>query len=87
MNILAQKTSKLTILNITNNLEYSLFFDNLIIINKKLILCDTLKNAYSLKLDDYRLPFNVSLSKYLQLYELIDKNYLKMEDLVDDLWN
>lgn len=82
-----QKTSKLTILNITNNLEYSLFFDNLIIINKKLILCDTLKNAYSLKLDDYRLPFNVSLSKYLQLYELIDKNYLKMEDLVDDLWN
>lgn len=85
-----RKIHNLTILNITNNLDDSLIGDNIIILESgKIIANASTKSIYDEKLlneKNSKLPFVIELSEYLKLYELINKNYYSLEDLVDALW-
>ena len=81
---------KLTILNITSNLEDSLLGDNIVVLESgKIIANDKIMNIFNNKIlneKNSKLPFVVELSEYLKLYELVDKNYYSLEDLVDAIW-
>jgi len=82
--------NKLTILNITNNLEDSLLGDNIIYLkNGEILFNERTEKVYNEKLltdDTETMPFMVKLSEYLKLYNLVDKNYYELEELVDVLW-
>lgn len=84
------KENKLTIIYTTNNLEDSLFAKELVLIDKKVVLKEKISKAFEdeeifkkLKLE---LPFMASLSNKLKYYNLIDKTYLNMDKLVNELW-
>ena len=81
---------KLTVLNITNNSEDSLIGDNIVVLeNKNILYNDGIKKVYNEHLLDekkYKHPFIIELSEHLKLYEIIDKNYYSMEELVDEIW-
>ena len=47
---------------------------------------DVLNNEKILKRLGFDLPFMIDLSIQLKLYGLIDRTYLNMEDLVNNLW-
>ena len=68
---------KLTILNITSNLEDSLLGDNIVVLESgKIIANDKIMNIFNNKIlneKNSKLPFVVELSEYLKLYELVDK--------------
>lgn len=80
-----------TVINITQNIEESLYGDNILLIeNGNIILYDINENVYKkekvLKSLGYDLPFMVNLSNKLKYYGLINKTYYKKEDLIGDLW-
>jgi len=91
-NIIAsyKEKNKLTVLNISQNLEDSLLGDKIILLeNQKIVFNENVEKVFDDKLltsENNNVPFIVKLSEYLRLYELIDKNYYNMEDLVDALW-
>jgi len=85
------KKYKVTIINITNNIEESLVGEEIVLLekgkvilqgNKKKIL-DHEKVFTTLKLE---LPFVVKLSKNLMYYELLDNVSYDMKEMVDALW-
>lgn len=86
-----KKHKNITIINITHDIEDSIYTDDLIIIDDgKLILKGPKELVYqeeetfkNLGLD---LPFMVSLSNKLKYYNLIDKIIYDMEEMVDILW-
>lgn len=85
------KDSKITLLNITNDIEEVLWSDYLLILDEgNTVLYDkttnVLKEENQLKQLGLSLPFIVNLSIQLGLYELIDKIYYNNEDLIGDLW-
>lgn len=86
-----QKSEKLTIIMTTVNLKDIVESDYTIVIHKGKIVMEGNTNAI-LNEDDIlnksglELPFMENLSKKLQFYEVIDKIYQDMDDLVNDLW-
>ena len=85
-----KKDNKLTIILITSDLEDTLLADRIIAFNKGKIVKDgSPSDVYQ---DDYlerlglNLPFVVKLSHNLILYDLLDKVYLKEEEVLDKLW-
>lgn len=82
--------NKLTILNVTQNLEDSLIGDKIILLEDgKIKFNENVKKVYDEKLlseETADLPFVVRLSEYLKLYELTKENYYDMEEIVDVLW-
>jgi hypothetical protein len=77
--------------NISNNMETSLYTKYLIIYDKNKILIegktlDVLKEEKLLKRLGLKLPFMVELSILLKDYGLINELYLKKENLVGALW-
>ncbi len=81
----------LTIINVTHDLSESYNSNRLIIINNGEIMLD----GVPMKVMEYdrilnklgiAIPFEVELSLKLKLYGLIDKIYLNMEEMVDDIW-
>ena len=82
---------KITIINVTQNIEDILFGDSVIILdNGVIVLNDALDKVFkndklfsNLGLD---LPFMVNLSIKLQYYGLLDKIVYNMEEMVDALW-
>lgn len=81
----------MTILSATNNIEESLYGQEIVILKAGNVLKQDLTEKI---LADYKLfekinlelPFIVSLSNKLQFYNLVSKTYFDMEQLVDNLW-
>lgn len=78
-------------INISNNMETSLYTDYLIIYDAEKILIEgktleVLKNEKIIKRLGLQLPFMVELSLLLKDYDLINKIYLDKESLVTELW-
>lgn len=85
-----REDNKLTVLNITHNLEDSLIGNNIILLEDgKIKFNESVKKVFDERLlteEDVDLPFIVDLSEYLKLYEVIDENHYDMEELVDAIW-
>ncbi len=85
-----KEDNKLTVLNITHDLEDSLIGDNIILLeNGEVKFNESVEKTFDDKLlneNNSNLPFIVNLSEYLKLYEVIKTNHYSMEDLVDTLW-
>lgn len=81
----------MTILSATNNIEESLYGEEVVILKDGNVLKHDLKEKI---FSDYKLfeeinlelPFIVSLSNKLQFYNLVSNTYFDMEQLVDSLW-
>ena len=86
------KKENTTIILITLNIEDVLLSKRIIVLNEEKIYLDFPKekiSEYEKELErlDIELPFIISLSKDLILYDLIDKIYYNQEDLVNKIWN
>ncbi len=78
--------NKMTVINITNDIEDSLLGNNIILLeNKKIAFNETTKKVFNDGLLEEK-PFILKLSESLKLYELIEDNYFTWEELVDALW-
>lgn len=80
-----------TILNITHDIEESIYGDDIFVINDGcVVIHDSKMNVYrqEKKLNElgFDLPFMVSLSNKLSYYDLLDHVIYDMEDMVDLLW-
>ena len=85
------KKNKITIVNITSNLETSLDTKYLYCLYKgKVILEGNIPEVFKeekiFKRLGYNLPFIVDMSIQLGYYELTDKIYLDKDGLVRDVW-
>lgn len=81
----------LTILNLTHDIEESLYGDDIIIIDKgKLLIHKPKEEVYKeeklFKKLGIKLPFMVELSNRLMFYDLIKKPIYDMEVMVSKLW-
>lgn len=79
------------VLNITHNIEESIYGNRLVVIYNNQLLCNdytlmALRQEKLLKRLGIGLPFIVELNKYLMDYGLINKYYLNPNDLVSELW-
>lgn len=79
------------VINITNDIEETLYTNKMIIINDKKNVFSgkpskILENEKLLKDLKIGLPFMYELSKYLIDYEIIDKYYLTNKSLVEAIW-
>jgi energy-coupling factor transport system ATP-binding protein len=86
-----QEQNNLTIINITHNMEETLYGNKIIILNKgqKVIEGDTLevlKEERILTKLGLEMPFMVDLSLKLSFYNLIDDIELDMNKLISKLW-
>lgn len=85
------KTESLTIINVTHDLEDSLYGDDIVVIDQGRVI---LKGPKELVLEEEKvfnnigidLPFMASLSIKLRYYDLVDKIILDMDEMVDILW-
>lgn len=85
------KKEKITIINITHDVEETLFGDNIIIIKDGEILINEKKELVYEKESLFKsahqqVPFIVDLSNKLKYYGLIDKIYYDMKEMIGDLW-
>lgn len=92
LKIIRKKQKKgMTIINITQYNDDSLIGDDVLVLDTgKIKLMGSKEEVFNnykifenLKLD---LPFIVDLSIKLKYYDLVDKIYFDMEELVDDIW-
>lgn len=86
-----RKRNNLTIINVTHNMEDSLFGDDILVINEgKIILNgpkeEVLKEEKELTNLGIELPFMASLSLKLKFYGLVDELIFDMDEMVDKLW-
>lgn len=77
---------------LTSDIEDGLFGDYIIVYDKENIILEGLKETVlkeekTLKILGYGLPFVVDLSTQLNYYDIFDRIYYNMDELVDDLWN
>lgn len=85
------RTNKITIINVTHDVEEIIYSKSVLLLSKGKILnycslkkiLENEKNFTSLGL---KMPFMADLSKKLKYYNLVDKIYLNMDDMVDALW-
>ena len=85
------KQKKITLINITNDIEQSLDSDKIIILNNGKIISNSkpstiLKNEKLLKENNIELPFMVDLSNKLKFYGLLENNILDINEMVETLW-
>lgn len=85
------KKNKIDFINVTNDIELTLYTDYLIIYDKDKIAVEgstleVLKNEKIFKRLGLGLPFIIELSILLKDYGLIDEIYLDKESLADKLW-
>ena len=86
-----KKDYNVTILNISHDIEESIYGDDIIVIsNGTIVIHDNKENVYKQekKLSElgFELPFMVNLSNKLSYYDLLDSVLYDMEDMVDLLW-
>ena len=82
---------KMTIINVTHDMNDTIYSDNIIVLNKgKILFNDSKENVYEedkkLKNIGLNLPFIVDLSKKLGYYELLDGIVWNMNMMVKKLW-
>jgi len=82
---------KITIINITNDVEETVYGDEIIVLaNGKIKLngekIEVYKQEKQLKKLGLDLPFMVDLSNKLSYYGLVDKTILNMNEMVNHLW-
>ena len=85
------KKNKLTVINLSNDVEEALYADMVVIIGEGKVLLKGSKrkvfeNESFFENYELELPFVVNLSNKLKFYELVDKIYFDDKKLVDDLW-
>lgn len=80
------KKNKVTVLNVTHDVEDFLISDRIVIIDNGIKFEGTYKRFFNESLTDFEMPFIVNLSYKLKFYDLIDKIYYSEKALVDDLW-
>lgn len=85
------KNKELTVVYMTSDSDESLYGDNIIILGRKNALVSgkkdkIFKDEKNFKKAGLELPFIIELSKKLQFYNLIDKDYQSAEKMVKDLW-
>ncbi len=86
------RLQKISFLNVTADVENILYSDYVYVFDgNSLILEGTLedvfKNEKQLRELGFSLPFVVELSKKLNYYDILNKTYYDMRELVDVLWN
>lgn len=86
-----QKQEKITVIQVTNNIENALESDKIIVLDKGQIIgqgrtADILERKELFDRIQIERPFVVSLSDKLKFYGIIDKSYLDLEKLVGDIW-
>lgn len=86
-----QENKKITVINITSNIEESLYGEKIVVIYNGEIkydckIVDILKKEKQLKKIGFDIPFIISLSNKLKYYDLVDHTYYSIRKLVDDLW-
>jgi len=86
-----KKDYNVTILNITHDIEESIYGDDIIVVNNgRVVIHDSRDNVYKQEKElnnlGFDLPFMVSLSNKLSYYDLLDSVVYDMEDMVDLLW-
>lgn len=86
-----KKDFGVTIINVTHDIEESVYGDDILLIdNGNIILHDSKKNVYKcekvLGKYGFDLPFMVDLSNRLSYYDLIDNYVFDMNKMVDILW-
>lgn len=84
------KKNEITLLYSSNNLNDYKLFDRIIILNNKTIYFDSNKDNLfeeekKISQIQIKLPFIIELSNKLKMYNLIDKDYDNLEELVSDL--
>jgi len=80
-----------TIINISSDIEDTLYSKNILILNNGTIeSLDTKENTYNkeniFKKLQIELPFIIELSKKLSYYNLVNKDYYNEEELINKLW-
>jgi len=85
------KNKNIQIINVTSNIDETLFTDYIIVLDKGKIAIEgktdsVLNEELILKRLGFGLPFIVDLSKQLISYELINKTCYDLEELVGELW-
>ena len=79
-----------TIINITHDIEESVYGDDIIILDHGVVIHDSKENVYKqeklLKKYSFDLPFMVNLSNKLSYYGLVDDVIFDMDEMVDLLW-
>lgn len=83
------KKSKITCLFLTNNEEDIIISDNLIIMKDGKIIesgktIDLLNNEKLF--NNIGIPFSADLSNKLKVYDIVDKTYLDVCEMIDDIW-
>lgn len=85
------KKNKITFLNVTNDLELSLYGNKLYVLENFVLILEgstlsVLKTDTLLKRLGFKLPFAVELSIELNHYDVLNKIYTDKEKLVNALW-
>ena len=85
------KVNKITIINVTHNMDEILYGDNLIVMDKGNIVLNGPKEFVFLEEKTLnklglKLPLIVELTTKLQYYGLIDHLIFDMEELVNEIW-
>lgn len=86
------KKNNITLINIVNNVEDTLYTDYLIVLYKKGLIAiegttlSVFKEEKLIRRLGFNLPFYVDLSIQLGLYGLIDDIYLTKEEMVKNIW-
>lgn len=78
--------------NVTSNIEDSLFGDYIIVYDEDMKVLEgnkevVLKNEKLLKKLGFGVPFVVDLSIQLMYYDILDKVYFDVDNLLEALWN
>ena len=85
------KKKKRTIVNITNDPEESIYSDNIAILNKNIVINESvnavLKKEKVFLDNNLIMPFMAELSIKLKYYNLVDDIILDMGEMVDKIWN
>ena len=91
--LLLKKINKdfgITILNITHDIEESIYGDDVLILDRGILFHGSKEDLYRqeklLKDNGFDLPFMVSLSNKLSYYDMVDDVVLDMNEMVDILW-
>ncbi len=85
------KKLEITIISFTNTLEEAYLSDKIVLLNNKKIVGkystrEIYNNDKLFYENNLEIPFLVDLSIKLKMYNLVDKEYFSMKEMVDDIW-